>query len=197
VQYIVHEVNTIEKLQKIPKNYGIEIDVRLLNNELVLGHDIEENNVPLNIFLKEYDHSLIVANIKESGVEDLIFSIFEELNVNRFFLLDVEFPYIYKNFKTRGNNLSLRFSELEPQFTNNTLIDKVQWLWIDSFTELPINEESVKYFKNFESCLVSPSRWGRINNIEQSFETFKKFGFFPDWIMVEINEITEWENLRR
>lgn len=197
MQYIVHEVNTIEKLQKIPKNYGIEIDVRLLNNELVLGHDIEENNVPLNIFLKEYDHSLIVANIKESGVEDLIFSIFEELNVNRFFLLDVEFPYIYKNFKTRGNNLSLRFSELEPQFTNNTLIDKVQWLWIDSFTELPINEESVKYFKNFESCLVSPSRWGRINNIEQSFETFKKFGFFPDWIMVEINEITEWENLRR
>ena len=125
MQYIVHEVNTIEKLQKIPKNYGIEIDVRLLNNELVLGHDIEKNNVPLNIFLKEYDHSLIVANIKESGVEDLIFSKFEELNVNRFFLLDVEFPYIYKNFKTRGNNLSLRFSELEPQFTNNTLIDKV------------------------------------------------------------------------
>ena len=104
---------------------------------------------------------------------------------------------IYKNFKTRGNNLSLRFSELEPQFTNNTLIDKVQLLWIDSFTELPINEESVKYFKNFESCLVTTSRWGRINNIEQSFETFKKFGFFPDWIMVEINEITEWENLRR
>ena len=197
MQYIVHEVNTIEKLQKIPKNLGIEIDIRLLNNELVLGHDIQKNNVPLNIFLKEYDHSLIVANIKESGIEDLTFSKFEEFNINKFFLLDVEFPYIYKNFKTRGNNLSLRFSELEPEFTNNTLIDKVQWLWIDSFTELPINEESVKYFKNFESCLVSPSRWGRINNIEQSFETFKKFGFFPDWIMVEIDEIIEWENLRR
>ena len=197
MQYIVHEVNTIEKLQKIPKNLGIEIDIRLLNNELVLGHDIQKNNVPLNIFLKEYDHSLIVANIKESGIEDLTFSTFEEFNVNKFFLLDVEFPYIYKNFKTRGNNLSLRFSELEPEFTNNTLVDKVQWLWIDSFTELPINEESVKYFKNFESCLVSPSRWGRINNIEQSFETFKKFGFFPDWIMVEVDEIIEWENLRR
>ncbi len=197
MQYIVHEVNTIEKLQKIPKNFGIEIDIRLLNNELVLGHDIQKNNVPLNIFLKEYDHSLIVANIKESGIEDLTFSKFEEFNINKFFLLDVEFPYIYKNFKTRGNNLSLRFSELETEFTNNTLIDKVQWLWIDSFTELPINEESVKYFKNFESCLVSPSRWGRINSIEQSFEIFKKFGFFPDWIMVEIDEIIEWENLRR
>ena len=194
MQYIVHEVNTIEKLQKIPKNYGIEIDIRLLNNELVLGHDIEKNNVPLNIFLKEYDHSLIVANIKESGIEDLTFSIFEELNVNRFFLLDVEFPYIYKNFKTRGDYLSLRFSELEPEFTNNTLVDKVQWLWIDSFTELPIDKESVKYFKKFESCLVSPSRWGRVNNIEQSLKTFKKFEFFPDWIMVEIDEIIEWEN---
>ena len=129
----------------------------MLNNELVSGHDIE-NNVPLNIFLKEYDHSLIVANIKESGIEDLTFSIFEEFNVYKFFLLDVEFPYIYKNFKTRGDNLSLRFSELEPKFLNTTLIDKVQWLWIDSFTELPINEESVKYFKKFESCLVSPSR---------------------------------------
>tara|TARA_B100000035_G_scaffold39302_1_gene29623 strand:- start:17084 stop:17677 length:594 start_codon:yes stop_codon:yes gene_type:complete len=194
VQYIVHEVNTIEKLQKIPKNYGIEIDIRLLNNELVLGHDIKKNNVPLNVFLKQYDHSLIVANIKESGIEDLTFSIFEELNVNRFFLLDVEFPYIYKNFKTRGDNLSLRFSELEPRFINSTLIDKVHWLWIDSFTELPIDKESVKYFKNFESCLVSPSRWGRVNNIEQSLKTFKKFEFFPDWIMVEIDEITEWEN---
>ena len=46
---------------------------------------LKKNNAPLNIFLKEYDHSLIVANIKESGIEDLTFSIFEELNVNRFF----------------------------------------------------------------------------------------------------------------
>ena len=91
MQYIVHEVNTIEKLQKIPKNFGIEIDIRLLNNELVLGHDIQKNNVPLNIFLKEYDHSLIVANIKESGIEDLTFSKFEEFNIKKFFLLDGQF----------------------------------------------------------------------------------------------------------
>ena len=194
MQYIVHEVNTIEKLQKIPKNFGIEIDIRLLYNELVLGHDIQKNSVPLNIFLKEYDHSLIVANIKESGIEDLTFSTFEKFNVNKFFLLDVEFPYIYKNFKTRGDYLSLRFSELEPKFLNTTLIDKVHWLWIDSFTKLPIDKESVKYFKKFESCLVSPSRWGRVNSIEQSLKTFKKFEFTPDWIMVEIDEIIEWEN---
>ncbi len=196
MQYIVHEVNTIEKLQKIPKNYGIEIDLRLYNNELFLGHDVNESNLPLNTFLKEYDHSLIVANIKESGIEDTTFSIFENFNINRFFLLDIEFPYIFKNFKTKGSNLSLRFSEYEPEFTDNKLIDKVQWLWIDSFTKLPFTDESVEYFKNFESCLVSPSRWGRRHDVEQSITTFKKFNFFPDWIMLEINEIAEWENSR-
>ena len=60
MQYIVHEVNTIEKLQKIPKNFGIEIDIRLLNNELVLGHDIQKNNVPLNT--KKYSREKVTVN---------------------------------------------------------------------------------------------------------------------------------------
>jgi hypothetical protein len=36
---ICHRINTIEELKKIPKEYGVEIDVRGYGDKMVLTHD--------------------------------------------------------------------------------------------------------------------------------------------------------------
>ena len=40
---IVHRVNHVDELQKIPTNCGVEVDIRCSDNKLVLSHDPEEN----------------------------------------------------------------------------------------------------------------------------------------------------------
>ena len=36
---IIHRINKIKELKKIPKKYGVEIDIRSSNKKLILSHD--------------------------------------------------------------------------------------------------------------------------------------------------------------
>ena len=36
---VAHRINDLESLKKIPKNYGIELDIRYHKNELILHHE--------------------------------------------------------------------------------------------------------------------------------------------------------------
>tara|TARA_A100000164_G_C21693973_1_gene670313 strand:+ start:198 stop:791 length:594 start_codon:yes stop_codon:yes gene_type:complete len=194
VQYIVHGVNSKEKLENLSHDVGIEVDIRYRNEKLVLGHDLDDTNDIFEEFLKIYDNTLFVANIKDTGIEELVIKKIKENNINNFFLLDVEFPFIIKNYKKYGSHLSTRFSEFEDLNTSINLKNKVSWLWIDTFTKLPINKTHLKDIRGFNSCLVSPSRWGRSEDIEKIVYELKKINFFPDFIMVEEEEILIWEN---
>ena len=90
MQYVVHRVNTKEKLKNIDPMFGIEVDIRHSNEKLVLGHDQSNDNIPLIDLLNDYKHSLFVANVKESGIENLIVETLLDYGVKNFFLLDTE-----------------------------------------------------------------------------------------------------------
>ena len=194
MQYIIHGVNSKEKLENLSRDVGVEVDIRYRNKKLVLGHDLEDTNDIFEEFLNSYDNTLFVANIKDTGIEELVIKKLKENNINNFFLLDVEFPFIMKNYKKFGSYLSTRFSELEDFNTSLNLKNKVSWLWIDTFTKLPLNKNIVKDIIGFKSCLVSPSRWKRTGDIKKTVFELKKINFLPDFIMVEEEEIPIWED---
>ena len=39
MEFIAHRVNTIEELRKVPKEYGVELDLRDFGERLILQHD--------------------------------------------------------------------------------------------------------------------------------------------------------------
>ena len=39
MEIIIHRINKIDKLKKIPIKYGVEIDIRSYKNDLILSHD--------------------------------------------------------------------------------------------------------------------------------------------------------------
>ena len=65
---------------------------------------------------------------------------------------------------------------------------------IDTFNKLPIEKQNLEIIKKFKSCLVSPSRWGRINEIDKVIKELKDIEYFPDYTMVDYDEIKIWEN---
>ncbi len=185
---IIHRVNHIDQLKKIPYNYGLEIDIRSENNNLVLAHDLHESKNDFKDFLKFFKHELLVANIKESGIEeDVINELFNE-NITNFFLLDVEPPFIIKNFNKYGNNLSLRFSKYEAIDTVQNFVGKVKWVWVDTYGDFDLNVEKATVLKNFKLCLVSPSRWGYENKINYYLDKFQEFDLLFDAVMVESDQ---------
>ena len=46
----------------------------------------------------------------------------------------------------------------------------VDWVWIDTFTKLPLNQNAIKILKNFKTCLVCPDRWERQEDIALSLQ---------------------------
>ena len=189
---IIHRVNTTESLIQIPTKYGVEVDVRAYRNKLVLNHDPFKTGDSLEDYLKHFSHSCIILNIKEAGIEDAALEYMRKYKIKKYFLLDVEFPYLYKAARQGIKNIAVRFSEDEPIQQALRYKNLVDWVWIDCNTRLPLTSSSVEKLKGFKTCLVSPERWGRPNDIVKYQDKMNKLNFQPDAIMTEYAYIKLW-----
>lgn len=194
MQIYVHRVNTIEKLKSVPERYGVEIDVRALGKRLVLNHEPHQDGVDLVEYLKQYHHSGVIFNIKEAGIEDEVVSLAEKFGVQNYFLLDVEYPYIYRATRAGQRNIAVRYSEAEPIEFALAHSGQVDWVWVDTNSRLPLDKESYKKLKdaNFKLCLVCPERWGRPQDITKYKEYMKQNGIVIDAVMTALDYAEEW-----
>lgn len=201
---ICHRINTIEELKKIPSEYGVEVDVRGYGSKLVLTHEpVNEQGKydELEEYLKNFNHRFIVFNIKEAGYEKIVISLAEKYNIYDYFLLDVEFPYLYQATRKEGfRKIAVRYSESEPIESVEAQIDKegnflLDWVWIDTNTRLPLDNGAVKKLSGFKTCLVCPERWGRPQDIEEYAKKIKELGLNLNAVMTNIKYAYKWKSL--
>lgn len=156
--FVAHRINTIEELKKIPKEYGIEIDIRDEKHDLILVHDPFKTGEKLDDFLKYYNKSFIILNIKSERIEYRVIELLKKYNITEYFFLDSSFPMIYQLNKIKENNIAIRFSEFESIESVLKVKDMIKWVWIDCFTKFPLDKESYNKIidANLKICLVSP-----------------------------------------
>ena len=194
MEIIVHRINKLEELKNINPIYGVEIDIRSYGNELILNHEPFKKGDKLKNFLKEYKHGTLVLNIKESGIENSVLALIQKYsNVKNYFLLDVEFPYVFSALKNGIKSIAIRFSELESIDTIMHFKGLIDWVWIDTFTKLPLNQNSINILKNFKTCLVCPERWHRMGDIILYKNQLKNMKFSLDAVMTSKDTIKLWE----
>lgn len=203
IQIIIHRVNTIEKLKTIPAHYGVEIDVRGRGEKMYLNHDPLEDNKEyeeLEKYLLKYHHAFVIFNTKEAGYEERIIELAKKYKIENYFLLDVEFPYLYKATRKDGfRKIAVRYSEAEPvEMTEAQIVDGqplLDWVWIDTNTRLPLDDRTIETLKKFKTCLVCPERWGRPKDIPKYIEEIKKLNFPLDAVMTALDYASQWEKL--
>lgn len=194
MKIVAHRVNTIAELLKVPQEYGLEIDLRAYGSEIILTHEPYLKGELFKDFLKHCAGRFLILNIKEAGIEDDVIKMAEAAKVNDYFLLDVEFPYIFKSIRSGFKKIAARFSEIESIETLSNLTGKVDWVWIDTVTQLPVNEANKNILSKFKTCLVCPERWGRPEEIGKYKEQLKKLCFNVDAVMTHRNHFKEWES---
>lgn len=204
---IEHRVNWINSSGKtnlvdVPAAHGVEIDIRHdpTTDRLYLHHDPQtaeglKSCVYLDDYLKVFAkqrNAFVILNVKEAGIEKRCADLAAEngISPDRYFLLDVEFPFLYA--ATRGTrpdgfttkSIAVRYSEAEP--IEATLAQKgfVDWVWIDVNTCLPLDVDSVEKMRGFKTCLVGPDRWGRPQDIVPYLNKVKELGLPLTAIMV-------------
>jgi hypothetical protein len=189
---IIHRVNTIEKLKTIPREYGVEIDIRAHGNRLILNHEPFEDGENLAEYLKHYQHAFVIFNIKEAGIEHQVMETAKQFGISNYFLLDVEPYYIHHATKAGIRNIAVRFSENEPIESALIYSGKADWLWIDIPTMLPVHEQNKQHLAKFHTCLVCPERWGRPHEISDYIQKLQELQFPLTAVMTSLEHAPQW-----
>jgi hypothetical protein len=210
---IRHGINAIEALRKIPPIYGVEIDIRYnpITGGLHLAHDpYDQSNgraivgddfeAYMNVFA-EQGNRFVIFNVKEMGIENMVLNTARKIGVKDFFLLDEEFPFIYRaafgDMKDAVNKrIAIRYSEAEPIEQALLFGGKFDWVWVDTNTTFPLSREvySQLLSAGFKIALVCPERWGRPQDVPRFIEQMKRDRIVIDMVMTSENCVNRWEN---
>ena len=131
--FVSHRINSIKNLHNIHSDFGVEIDLRDYNNDIILAHDPFLKGDLFEDFLKAFKHSFLILNIKSEGIEFKILELLKKYHISNYFFLDCSFPVINKLINIKENKIAIRYSEYESLETILNFKNKVEWIWIDNF----------------------------------------------------------------
>lgn len=194
MKFIAHRINTIEELAHIPTICGVEIDVRDYGDTLVLVHDPYVEGEHLGDFLKAYRHGTLIINVKSERIEHRIVDLLEVHGITDYFFLDSSFPMIYLLSNQGNTNCALRFSEFEGIDTLKQMAGKVQWVWVDCFTKIPLDKQTYDHIKElgYKTCFVSPELQGRQDDVALYIEALSQEGIHFDAVCAKIKNYSLW-----
>lgn len=196
MHFIAHRVNTLEELDKLPCQYGVELDVRDHGNDLIVVHNPFETGENFETYLQHYHHGTMIVNVKSERIEYRILELLEKYKVHDYFFLDSSIPMIYALSTSGNTNFAVRFSEIEPVELALAMKGRAQWVWVDCFSQLPINCKNYNLLKQagYKLCLVSPELQGQPEKIAQYKNYLQQNHFLFDAICTKFNHIKWWEN---
>jgi hypothetical protein len=195
VEFIAHRINTIDQLLNVPREYGVELDIRDFEQRLVLQHDPFKDGEDFEEYLKHYNHGTIILNVKSERIEDAVLDLLKAYEIRNYFFLDSSFPMIYSLTQRDEKNIALRFSEFEGVDTILAMSQRIKWVWVDCFTKLPITVENYKNLKEngFKLCLVSPELQGQDEKLEEYKQGLNDKGILFDAICTKAHNIPRWK----
>jgi hypothetical protein len=194
MEYIAHRVNTARELKALPHEYGVELDLRDHDDGLILQHEPFVTGERFDDFLREYRHGTMILNIKSERIEHRVLELLRRSNVERFFFLDSSFPMTVALSSQGVRAIALRFSEFEGLDTILNMAGRVDWVWVDCFSRLPLDRASYRRLKeaNFKLCLVSPDLVGRPDDIPRYREWLEKEGVQLDAVCAKRPNMRLW-----
>ena len=173
IQIIAHRgywLKTFEKntptafCRALANGFGIEIDFRDLNGELVISHDIPTTGVmKVSEFIEIYRARPVSApmalNIKSDGLHNLLNECITHAEFKSFFVFDMAVPDMRGYLKNRIPTFT-RLSEYEP---NPAFLKDCNGVWLDAFESEWYDAEKINSLLNQKKkiAIVSPELHGR------------------------------------
>lgn len=195
IEFIAHRINTLSELKELPVAYGVELDLRDdLNGKIYIQHNPFEKGEDFEEYLKNYHHGTMILNVKSERIELKILEMLPNYDVKSYFFLDSSFPMIYMLSNQGERNIALRVSETEGLDTPRNMAGKVDWIWVDCFSKIPIGKKESDELKalGYKLCLVSPELEGRDQDIEKYKQQITDMRIEFDAICTKKYNIRRW-----
>lgn len=176
------EKNTVQAILRAFQNgMGIETDIRDSVQKLVISHDMaKEESLAVEQVFQIYKNSdfILAVNIKADGLQVALKKLIDTYKISNYFCFDMSVPDTFGYIK-EGLKFFVRESEYEVR--NETLYQKADGIWMDSFTDKKfVTEEKISGHRENgkKVCIVSPELHGR--DCESEWAVYKKRCFLED-----------------
>jgi hypothetical protein len=144
--------------------FGLEIDIRDFQGNLVISHDIgNSDSINLEVFFHWYvefgNESPLALNIKSDGLSILLREVLNKFKIENYFVFDMSVPdtkiYLDHQMKTYSRQSE---QEQSPIFYND-----VCGIWLDAFDGEWYSLELIQAHLNLKKAIaiVSPELHGR------------------------------------
>ena len=164
--------------RSLDNNFGMEIDLRDLKNEIIISHDpyFSGEKVYLKMFLKRFHKEikkkniLLALNIKTDGISKKLKTLLNRYQIKNYFVFDMSVPETLNYKKNK-----LKFYERYSCYESKLHFMKFSYgIWVDSFEGkffFPLN------IKRKNLCFVSPElhKKKNINSFWLKIKKIKKF----------------------
>jgi len=200
VEFIAHRINTLEELKNLPEEYGAELDLRDdLGGRIYIRHNPFEDGEDFEEYLKAYHHGTMILNVKSERIEHRVLEMVKRYGVERYFFLDSTFPMIKLLSDNGVGNLAVRYSEYEGMYTLNAMSGKADWVWVDTFTRLPVDHKIYREMKRlgYKICLVSPELQGQPEKIGSYAKQIADEDIEFDAVCTKVSNIDVWKKFLR
>ena len=160
------EQNSLASFKKaLELGYGIELDIRDFGSNIVIAHDLPNNESALfsNFFdqLNNYEHNnkTIAINIKSDGLVSKIKGLINEYELADYFTFDMSIPEMLR-YQNAGLNYFTRLSEYEK---DPIMIENATGIWLDAFETEWYDEDYLNGLlqNKKDICIVSAELHGR------------------------------------
>jgi len=156
-----HRVNTIEQLDSVPLELGVEFDLRSDGDRVIVTHDPFTDGPTIDEFFPRIGPRPCIFNVKCEGIESRVLETAGRHGISEFFFLDVSVPAAMKLVRQGEKRIAIRYSEVEPVESALAWAGKAHWVWVDCFTRFPTAPGAwASLAAHFEICLVSPELQG-------------------------------------
>ncbi|NLG05175.1 MAG: hypothetical protein GX567_15295 [Clostridia bacterium] len=196
MHYIAHRVNQIEALSNLPREYGVEIDLRdQTDGTIYLEHDPFKQGEDFEVYLKNYHHGMLILNVKSERVELKAMEILKKNKIENYFFLDSSFPMIKLLSDQNEKRIALRYSEYEGMDTIEHMAGLVDWVWVDCFTKFPLDRKAYSRMKElgYYLCFVSPELQGQDEKIELYAKNMQTEQMVFDAVCCKEYNIKRWK----
>lgn len=194
MEIIIHRVNKIKNLENIPKNFGVEIDLRDYNKELVVQHDPFKRGDVFEKYLKKYKHGTLIIDVKSERIEQEAIRLLKKNKIKKYFFLNSTYPMIIDLTKKNIRDIAIRISDYESFDNIQKFKKNCKWIWLEIFDNFNISKKQVIYLKNksIKICLVSPELHNKPNNIKKIKQFIKKKNIKITAVCTKLDYIKNW-----
>jgi hypothetical protein len=191
---ICHRINSVDDLKRVPREYGVEVDIHAYGHRLVVHHDPFIDAIDFEEWLEHFNHRFLILNTKEEGIEYRLQQLVRSKKIDDYFFLDIPFPALIRFIdRTQDKRVAIRLSYYESLECALKLKGRAEWVLIDLFHEdFPFNGDECLALKNagYKICLVSPELWGRSPDVAivKLKQQLKERGILVDAILSKCPE---------